>query len=60
MADNELFHITFVEEDLDWMAEEAGVTMEVAVDRAKANAKYIRDYFTEQINGALLDAVRGY
>jgi hypothetical protein len=55
--EEELFHIIFVEDDLDWMAEDAGVSMEVAIERVRENAKYIRDAAIERINEQLHDVV---
>lgn len=54
-----LFAVTFTTGDLDWMAESAGVTEEVAAERALSAARAIRDTLTEEGNDLLLQAVAG-
>lgn len=58
-TDTVLFTVTFTHADLDWMAENAGVDLTTAIERAESSAKAIRDTLTESGNELLLEAVNG-
>lgn len=57
---SELFHVRFTTADVDEdMAEEAGVSLDEAVDRAEHASRAIRDHLIETGNSLLRDAVAG-
>ena len=56
MAD-ELFSIVFTEDDVLAIAEEAGVPVDLALERAHEWAKYIAEVATQQCNEQLASVV---
>jgi hypothetical protein len=55
--EGELIHIIFTIDDIEFMADEAGIDLELALERAEKWARYIEDAAVSLINDQLFSCV---
>ena len=54
---SELIHIIFSEADVEYMAEDAGIDLDIALERARNWAKYVEETASTLINEQMFNIV---